>query len=109
MGFGVVDGMDCTKIGFTVYQQEEQWLMVAFGVPGAIPVDPDSPLPYLRVRVAASWNSTFTECNTNSSGAFITKAIVVTKSELPFYFEVSYQDPVTLNWSSACRIPVEVP
>jgi hypothetical protein len=104
MGTGVVDYMDCTMIGFSVYQRGGQWLMDVFGLPGAIPVNPNSPPPYPLVRVDVSWNSTFQECNTNSSGAFGTEGIVLTKFEVPFYIDVRYRDSVTLNWSAPCRI-----
>jgi len=104
MGFGVVDGMDCTRIGFDVYQQGGQWLIDVFGLAGAIPVEPSSPPPYPLVHVLVSHNDPIQECNTNVSGEFRRDGTVLTDFHLPFFLDVRYQDPETAVWSDFCQI-----
>ena len=104
MGIGIVDGMDCSKIGFNVYQKAGKWMMDIFGKSGAIPVKQGSPPPYPKVRVEIAYNNPVQISNTNFQGEFERNEVVLKEFKLPFFIDVWYQVPSTGLWSKPCRI-----
>ena len=107
MGIGIVNGMDCSKIGFNVYQQAGQWMIDIIGQAGAVPVRKGGP-PYTKVRVDIAYTGTIWITNTNNMGAFLRRGEVLKQFKQPFFIDVWYQDPVTLALVGPCRIELPI-